>query len=204
MEIERQRDLLLQTVAALAQAVEVRDCYTGGHTQRVTAYALLLAENLKLSAAEKQALQLGVPLHDVGKIGIPDEVLRKPRQLTVAEERLMQTHTVLGEQMLAGIGFLQGEGLRVVRSHHERWDGRGYPDGLARDAIPLGARIFAVADALDAITSTRPYRDAGSWTAARMEIVGGAHTQFDPDLVDAFREREGALAEIRRELWNAA
>jgi ribonuclease P protein subunit RPR2 len=112
----------------------------------------------------------------------------------------MQTHTVLGEAMLSGVAFLKGEGLKVVRSHHERWDGRGYPDGLRGDEIPLGARIFAVADALDAMTSHRPYRRALSWQTARAEILGQRRRQFDPDVVDAFVTSENDLMEIRREL----
>ena len=124
----------------------------------------------------------------------------KPGPLSAAERRRMQTHTILGEAMLAGVAFLQGEGLKIVRSHHERWDGRGYPDGLARDEIPLGARIFTVADALDAMTSDRPYRRAMSWQVARTEILTQRGRQFDPAIVDAFVERESHLREIRREL----
>jgi HD-GYP domain-containing protein (c-di-GMP phosphodiesterase class II) len=112
----------------------------------------------------------------------------------------MQTHTVLGEAMLSEVAFLKGEGLKVVRSHHERWDGRGYPDGLGGDEIPLGARIFAVADALDAMTSHRPYRRATSWQAARTEILAQRKRQFDPHVVDAFLSAEGDLKGIRREL----
>jgi ribonuclease P protein subunit RPR2 len=112
----------------------------------------------------------------------------------------MQTHTVLGEQMLGGVAILHGEGLRVVRSHHERWDGRGYPDGLRRSEVPLAARIFAVADALDAMTSDRPYRKALKWDAARSEIVAQSGKQFDPEVVEAYVEREAALRETQREL----
>jgi HD-GYP domain-containing protein (c-di-GMP phosphodiesterase class II) len=139
-------------------------------------------------------------LHYVGKIWIPDEVLLKPRPLSASERRLMETHTLVGEQMLSGVEFLNGEGLRIVRSHHERWDGRGYPDGLARDEIPLAARVFAVADALDAITSRRPYRRARGWATATTELRSCAGTQFDPDVVEAFHACEPALREIRREL----
>ena len=110
-------------------------------------------------------------LHDVGKIGIPDSVLQKPAPLTDAERRLIETHTILGEQMLEGVSFMSGECLSVVRSHHERWDGSGYPDGLGGDDIPLGARVFAVADALDAITSDRPYRSEQPWaTRGRRDL----------------------------------
>src|SRR5437588_746567 len=142
----------------------------------------------------------GVLLHDVGKIGIPDGILLKPGPLSAAERRRMQTHTVLGEAMLSGVAFLKGEGLRIVRSHHERWDGRGYPDGLSADEIPLGARIFAVADSLDAMTSNRPYRRAMSWQAARTEILDQRKRQFDPEVVDAFVSAEAKLKIIRREL----
>ena len=146
------------------------------------------------------SLEYGFLLHDVGKIGIPDRILLKPGSLSEAERRLMRTHTLLGEQLLGGVALLQGEGLRVVRSHHERWDGRGYPDGLAGEEIAPGARIFAVADALDAITSDRPYRRAGEWETAVDELRRGAGRQFDAKVVEAFLEREGALREIRREL----
>jgi ribonuclease P protein subunit RPR2 len=115
----------------------------------------------------------------------------------------MQTHTVLGEQMLRGVGFLQGEGLRIVRSHHERWDGKGYPDGVAGADVPLGARVFAVADSLDAMTSDRPYRQALTWEAALEEIVAERGKQFDPDVVDAFCERQGDLHGLHRELTAA-
>jgi putative two-component system response regulator len=112
----------------------------------------------------------------------------------------METHTVLGEAMLSGVAFLQGVGLRIVRSHHERWDGRGYPDELSGAGIPLGARIFAVADTLDAMTSNRPYRRAMAWEAAHTEVVAQMGRQFDPQIVEAFVEIEPQLREIRREL----
>jgi ribonuclease P protein subunit RPR2 len=147
---------------------------------------------------EEPSAEYGFLLHDVGKIGIPDEVLRKPGPLSEEERRLMQTHTVIGEQMLGGVAFLQGPGLSVVRSHHERWDGGGYPDGLSRDDIPLGARVFAVADTLDAMTSDRVYRPAQPWRDARDEILRQEGRQFDPDVVDAFRARERELRAIHR------
>jgi putative two-component system response regulator len=206
LELERgQRKLLqsayLETVSALASALESKDTGTSAHSQRVQSYATALARAV---GDEEVSTDPSTPyaflLHDVGKIGIPDGILRKPGPLSAAERRRMQTHTVLGEAMLSGVAFLQGGGLKVVRSHHERWDGRGYPDGLVRDEIPIGARIFAVADALDAMTSHRPYRRAMSWDAARSEIYVQSNRQFDPDVVEAFAEIEAALRNIRRQL----
>jgi putative two-component system response regulator len=191
----------LQTVSALAIALETKDTGTRQHSHRVQRYAAELLGAIEPGRlAEEPAIEYGFLLHDIGKIGIPDGILQKAGPLSPAERRRMQTHTVLGEQMLSGVAALEGEGLRVVRSHHERWDGRGYPDGRLRDEIPVGARVFAVADALDAMTSDRPYRRALPWRAAREAIVAQSGTQFDPDVVDAFRERETVLRTVRREL----
>jgi response regulator RpfG family c-di-GMP phosphodiesterase len=203
LEIERGQRVLVQkayreTVAALASALESKDTGTREHSQRVQRYALELAAEVAPELLEDPSTEYGFLLHDVGKIGIPDDILRKPRPLDDPEQRLMQTHTVLGEQVLGGVAFLQGEGIRVVRSHHERWDGRGYPDGLSGQEIPLAARIFAVADTLDAMTSDRPYRPAGSWDAAGSEILSQSEQQFDPDVVRAFVQREPALRAIRQ------
>ena len=205
IELERGQRTLLesaykQTVSALTSALEWKDTGTGKHSHRVQRYALELAGALDPALAEDPSLQYGFLLHDIGKIAIPDEVLGKPGPLTAEERRLMETHTVLGAQMLGGVAFLRSEGVDVVRSHHERWDGSGYPDGLRNGEIPLGARIFAVADTLDAITSNRPYRPAQSWMVAHRTIVSEAGRQFDPTIVELFREREFALHEIRREL----
>jgi len=206
LELERgQRELLqsayMETVSALASALEQKDTGTRAHSQRVQSYATALAKAVgEEMVVRDPSTPYGFLLHDVGKIGIPDGILQKPGPLSGAERRRMQTHTVLGEAMLSGVAFLQGEGLKIVRSHHERWDGRGYPDGLAADEIPLGARIFAVADALDAMTSHRPYRRAMSWSAARTEILGQRKRQFDPFVVDAFVSAETDLKTIRREL----
>jgi response regulator RpfG family c-di-GMP phosphodiesterase len=203
LEIERGQRVLVQkayreTVAALASALESKDTGTREHSQRVQRYAVALATEAAPRLLEDPSTEYGFLLHDVGKIGIPDSILRKPKPLDDREQRLMETHTVLGEQVLGGVAFLQGEGLRVVRSHHERWDGEGYPDGLVGPDIPLSARIFAVADTLDAMTSDRPYRPAGSWEAAGEEIVRQAERQFDPAVVQAFLHRESALREIQR------
>jgi len=205
LEIERGQRALLQnaykeTVAALASALESKDTGTRAHSQRVQRYALELAGVVSPELIDDPSAEYGFLLHDVGKIGIPDRILQKPGPLNDGETRLMRTHTLLGEQMLGGVAFLRGEGLQIVRSHHERWDGDGYPDGFSGTDIPLAARIFAVADALDAMTSDRPYRPAVSWTAAGKEVVAQSGAQFDPGVVRAFVEREDALRLVRSEL----
>ena len=135
-------DLFLQIVTAMAQAVELRDKYTGGHTQRVTNYALLLADQLELPLEQKRHLQIGTPLHDIGKIGVDDAILRKNGRLTAEEYEAMKAHTVQGSEILETIPELKPI-LPIVRNHHERWNGAGYPDGLAGEQIPLLARIVA-------------------------------------------------------------
>jgi ribonuclease P protein subunit RPR2 len=206
LEVERAQRALLQesylaTVTSLASALESRDTRTGEHSQRVQRYALELLETLHPGFVEREpGLPYGFLLHDMGKIAIPDLILQKAGPLTRTERRRMQTHTVLGEQMLSGVEVMRGEGLRVVRSHHERWDGKGYPDGLARAEVPLGARVFAVADALDAMTSNRPYRKKLAWPVASDEILAQSGKQFDPDVVEAFRSREPELRDVYREL----
>jgi response regulator RpfG family c-di-GMP phosphodiesterase len=205
LELERGQRRLLEsayreTVTALASALESKDSGTGEHSQRVHRYAAELAQIVAPELADDESVVYGFVLHDFGKIGIPDNILRKPGPLTTMERRVMQTHTVLGEQMLSGVTLLQGGGLQVVRSHHERWDGRGYPDGRSGSEIPIAARVFAVADALDAMTSDRPYRSALEWEDAGREILAESGRQFDPDVVDAFTLGEDVLREIRQEL----
>src|SRR5215211_5123647 len=202
LEIERQQRALLNaayhdTIVALAGALESKDTGTSAHSQRVQRYAVELAGACAPELLDDESVEYGFLLHDVGKIGIPDDVLRKPSALSVPERRRIETHTVLGEQIIGGVSFLRGACRSIVRSHHERWDGRGYPDRLAGDEIPLGARVFAVADALDAITSDRPYRRRQPWSFAVEEITQEAGRQFDPSVVEAFRERDPALRAIR-------
>ena len=209
VEVERGQRRLLQhayrqTVAALADALEAKDPGTGLHAQRVQHYAVALTEVVEPTLLDDASLEYGFLLHDVGKIGVADQILNKPGPLSEAERRLIELHPTIGADILSGVALLEGEGLRVVRSHHERWDGLGYPAGLAGDRIPLGARIFALADALDAMTSDRPYRAALSWDEATDEILSQGGAQFDQQVVRAFCTRERQLHRLYEELSAAA
>ena len=198
--LRQQRDLFARTVSTLAEMVELRDKYTGGHTVRVTRYATLLAEKMELPHDQIELIKFGTPLHDIGKIGIRDAILQKPGRLTAAEFAEMQTHTTLGAEYLAGIPELHTI-LPIVRNHHERWDGTGYPDRLAREEIPRLARIVAVADAFDAMTSHRPYHEnkrgrTPDFAFAELERQSGR--QFDPDCAAAFLEIRDLVIEVKR------
>ena len=177
----------MATVRALSNAVEARDAYTGKHAERVAAYGMELARVTGLEVADSPQIEFGFLLHDVGKVGVPDAILFKSSALTQEEYALVRRHPVIGSEILRDVDFL-GEGKLVVRHHHERWDGQGYPDGLSGEEIPLAARVFAVADALDALTTDRPYRPSSTFTAARREIRAGAGTQFDPVVVAGLEE----------------
>lgn len=183
--LKKQRDLFDATITMLAQAVELRDDYTGNHTARVRDYSLLLGQQLDLSAEDMRLLRIGTPLHDIGKIGINDAILRKPGKLTAAEFEEMKTHTTKGAKILEKVPEMQPV-IPIVRSHHERWDGRGYPDELKGEQIPRLARIVAVADAFDAMTSERPYRKGMAPEIAFEEIEKQAGKQFDPEMARAF------------------
>jgi len=172
-------------VRALTNAVEARDAYTGKHAERVAAYGLELATLIDPELAADPETEFGFLLHDVGKVAVPDAILHKPSALNREEMGLMRQHPVTGFEIVSHIDFLDGNAQRIVRYHHERWDGEGYPDRIKGRDIPLAARIFAVADTLDAITSDRPYRSGASIADARREIALGSATQFDPEAVDA-------------------
>jgi HD-GYP domain-containing protein (c-di-GMP phosphodiesterase class II) len=174
-----------QTLDALVAALDARDRETEGHSRRVVRYAMLIADKMAYPESERDDLQRGALLHDIGKIGIPDAILRKPGSLTHEEWRVMRQHPEFGRRMLAGIPFL-ARPIDVIYTHQERFDGSGYPQGLAGDAIPIGSRIFAVADTFDAITSDRPYRKAQPLEVARRSIVDNSGSQFDPQVVEAF------------------
>ena len=184
------------TVRALAAALELRDDETGGHAQRVTTLALELTRRVDPELAAEPQLEYGFLLHDIGKIGIPDGILRKPGRLDPDELEQMRFHSVLGERVLEQIPYLSGLARDVVACHHERWDGTGYPAGLRGTQIPTAARIFALADSFDAMTNDRPYRLAMSVAAAIDEIIRCSGTQFEPALAEAFVEllRERRLA----------
>jgi response regulator RpfG family c-di-GMP phosphodiesterase len=178
-------DAYRTTLKALAAALETRDTDTHGHSERVVSFSLRLGRELNLTGEELRALEFGALLHDIGKIGIPDHILRKPATLTDEEWTTMRQHPALGGQILRGIKFLEGA-AHVVGQHHEKWDGTGYPAGLRGKEIDLNARIFAVADAFDAMVSTRVYRAGKPYEAAAAELKRHAGQQFDPDVVAAF------------------
>ncbi|MGA9060437.1 MAG: HD domain-containing phosphohydrolase [Terracidiphilus sp.] len=181
------------TLEALGDALDLKDSETEGHSKRVTAYAIALARAMGIPPEEIKVIARGAFLHDIGKMAIPDEVLRKPGSLSPEEKELMREHCARGYNMLRKIPFLAGA-AEIVFCHQENYDGNGYPNRLAGREIPIGARIFAVADTLDAITSDRPYRRARGFDAAREEILRCSGTQFDPAVVEVFLK-------IPNELW---
>lgn len=202
LERERERDLrrsYMATVRALCNAVEARDAYTGKHAERVSAYGMEIARTLDAPFTGDSNIEFGFLLHDVGKVAVPDAILWKPEPLTEAERTLMERHPVVGWEILREIDFL-GDAKLVVRHHHERWDGTGYPDRLAGEDIPLPARVFAVADVLDALTTLRPYRQPSPLQEAREMIAESSGSHFDPEVVRAFLEiPPGTLDRIREE-----
>ena len=183
---QRIQELFLHGVQMLARALEAKDAYTRGHSIRVSQYAVGTAERLGFDGPSLDGIRLGAELHDIGKIGTREAVLHKPGSLTDDEFRQITEHPVLGERMLAGLAREQPDVLRIVRSHHERLDGRGFPDGLRGDKIPIEARIVAVADAFDAMTTRRPYRESRPPADAMLELRRVAGTQLDPGAVEAF------------------
>jgi ribonuclease P protein subunit RPR2 len=181
-------------VQSLATVVDAKDSTTGDHIERATRYALALTERVAPSLLSDPATRYGYLLHDIGKIGVPESILTKPRGLTESEELLMRAHPAIGRRMLARMSFLAGA-IPVIECHHERWDGLGYPHGFKGSEIPLTARIFAIADAFDAMTHDRPYRAALGKEEAIAEVRKHAGTQFDPTLAEAFAElqRDGLV-----------
>lgn len=180
-------DTFLSTIEALATALELRGAEVEGHAQRVSVYTVAAARRMGVDEDEIEQIRWGAILHDVGMICVPDSILLKAGQLHPEEWALVRKHPEHGARLLGHIPGL-GAALSIVRFHHERFDGAGYPLGLRGTAIPLGARIFAVADALDAITTDRPYRPTRTWERARVELLQGRGSHFDPTVVDAFLE----------------
>jgi putative nucleotidyltransferase with HDIG domain len=178
----------VEAVGAVVTAADARDHETTGHSFRVALYAVSLAKAMGLHGEQLKAIEWGALLHDVGKMVVPDEILRKMGPLTEEEWHIMKQHPTWGFDMLAEVSFLQAASLDIIYSHHERWDGQGYPRGIASEAIPLSARIFAVVDTYDAITSDRPYRRARPHAVAVAELQRVAGQQFDPVVVEAFRQ----------------
>jgi HD-GYP domain-containing protein (c-di-GMP phosphodiesterase class II) len=182
-------------LSTLSRAIEARDPYTRGHSARVTAIAEAIARRLSWDEERLQLLHVGGPLHDVGKLGVSEEVLAKPGRLDEEELAQIREHPKLGARILMRVAMLRGA-LPYVLFHHERWDGRGYPTGRAGEEIPLEARVLAVADAFDAMTSDRPYRPALDREEAIAEVARCAGTQFDPEIVRIFLELFAERAEL--------
>ena len=209
-EVRHARDIALLTLAKLAES---RDSDTGLHLERMSEYSRVLAEGLRQGVYSHQVddefierVYKSSPLHDIGKVGIPDAILRKPGILTEHEVAIMRTHTTIGGDTLrsvlekyAGQTFLT-MAMEIAYSHHERWDGQGYPQGLAAEEIPLAARIVTIADAYDAITSRRPYKEAFSHEEAVRRIVVDRGLHFDPVLVDVFTDQQDRFAAIQKQL----
>jgi putative nucleotidyltransferase with HDIG domain len=200
-DLERSYDITLE---ALGDALDLKDAETEGHSKRVTAYTIALARGAGIPSQQIPVVARGAFLHDIGKMAIPDAILLKPSKLQMDEQKVMREHCARGYQMLRKIPFLQ-EAAEIVYSHQEHYDGSGYPRKLKGEQIPLGARIFAVADTLDAITSDRPYRKAATFAAARLEIKRCAGTQFDPKVVEVYLSLPDQLWEdLRAEITQQA
>ena len=197
LDLERSYDITLE---AMGDALDLRDTETEGHSRRVTAYTIALAREMGLDGEQLNIIARGAFLHDIGKIAIPDQILLKPGKLTSEEMEVMRQHCVRGYEMVRKIPFLH-QVSEIVYTHQETYDGRGYPRGLRGDEIPLGARIFAIADTLDAITSDRPYRKGRSFAEARTEILRCSGGQFDPAIVEVFlRMPEELWINLRRQV----
>jgi putative two-component system response regulator len=200
LQAKRLEELFLASVQSLADALEVKDPYTRGHSERVSHYCSVLAQEMGLSGELLRRIELGGHVHDIGKIGVREDVLNKPAKLTKEEYQHIMTHPMVGWKILAPLLADTPEALNIVRSHHERFDGRGVPDGLVGTAIPLEARIAAVADSFDAMTSDRPYRLRLSMEEAIAEIVRCSGAQYDPTVVEAMMRAvdSGSLTLVKR------
>jgi putative two-component system response regulator len=205
-QAKRLEELFLASVQSLADALEVKDPYTRGHSERVSHYCVVLAREMGLSGELLRRIELGGHVHDIGKIGVREDVLNKPAKLTKEEYQHIMTHPMVGWKILAPLLVETPEALNIVRSHHERFDGRGVPDGLAGTAIPLEARIAAVADSFDAMTSDRPYRLRLSMEEAIAELKRCSGAQYDPSVVEAMLRAvaSGTMKLVERKVMEAA
>jgi HD-GYP domain-containing protein (c-di-GMP phosphodiesterase class II) len=181
----QQISMVEMVVRSILQALDCKDHYTFGHSMRVTYFSLVIGKEMNLTEAELKSLEYSALFHDIGKIGIPDAVLNKPSRLTDEEFEIMKSHPEKSATILSGFSLFE-EAAKNARLHHERFDGRGYPEGLKGEAIPLYARIILIADTFDAMTSTRPYRKGLPYAVAYEELMRFSGTQFDPMLVQAF------------------
>jgi hypothetical protein len=193
---ERLEEIVDAGVAALVRAVDMRDDYTGRHSESVGELARRVGERMGMHGFELWLLELAARLHDVGKIGVPDAVLNKPGPLDESEWVLMRRHAELGAEMVSKVPGLEAV-APLVRAHHERWDGRGYPDGLASTGIPLASRVIAACDSFQAMTAERPYRAALDVDEALAELAAGSGSQFDPEVVTALRDESAPALEVR-------
>ncbi len=188
------RSSFFNAITSLAYALDAKDGYTAGHSERVSEIAVGIGIELELPQLEMERLRLAGKVHDIGKIGIDSTILHKPDALNSEERAEMERHPAVGERILQPI--VEDEAvLRMVRNHHERWDGQGYPDRLSGEGIPLGARILALADTFDAMTSERPYRTAKTVDFAIIEIDNCSGSQFDPAVVEAFKKARQVITE---------
>jgi len=204
--VKKMQEAYMATIKVLAAAIDAKDKYTRGHSERVARYSVLIAQELKLPKTDITRIEAAAYLHDIGKIGVPDLVLNKAGALTDAEFAIIKSHPQKAAEILAHIAFPWGDLISGAKWHHERYDGRGYPDGLKGQEIPLDARIIAVADCYDAMTSNRPYRRALSRTKAISELMAGREKQFDPKIVDTFvpallREWMSSMAGLKPEQY---
>ncbi len=195
---EQLEDLVIEAFDA---ALEARDYKTAAHSKRVCAFAIALCRAMGMQAHEIAPIARGAFLNDIGKMSMPDEILRKPGTLTPEEQSVMREHPIRGYQIVRRFPFLSVRPAEIILTHHEWWDGRGYPNGLKEKSIPLGARIVAVAEAFDCISSDLPYRSAQPFSSAWKEISDWSGKQFDPDIVEvALRIPEGLWSELRRDI----
>lgn len=190
---EREAQVLFEAIKALASAVDAKDSHTARHSMQVTRLSMILADAIGLSSDEKYLLELSAWMHDVGKIGVPDHILAKPGRLTPEEFEVMKIHTVKGAEIVGQIGEL-ARVADAIRHHHERLDGQGYPDGLRGEAIPLASRVIMIADAFEAMTSDRSYRERLEKDHALEELLRNSGSQFDPDLAELFARKIETLS----------